>query len=98
MCICVFIKRCVNTQVYKEKAQVILTRIVHAISGLTIASDSICSLFICTTTALGITASEEGEIALSEIGLSGSGATSGVLKSAVTSTQTKEIVIQHGSP
>ena len=88
---CVFIYRQVNTLVYKEGAQVILTRIVYVISRQTIASDSICS-----TTSPGITVSADS--ALSEIGLSGIEATIDVIKTAMSSIPSKRIVTEYSSP
>ena len=90
VCMCVFIYRHVNTQVYKAGAQVILTRTVCVISRQTIASDSICSI-----TSPGITSSADS--ALSEIGFSGIEATIKV-KIAVSSIHSKRIVTEHSSP
>ena len=82
---------CAYAQFYREKAQVILTRIAHVISRQTIASDSILS-----TTSPDITGS--AETTLSEIGLSGSATAREVIESAASSTQTKGIVTEHRSP
>ena len=94
MRVCVFIYRYryVYTQDYKERAQVILTRIVHVISRQTIASDSIRSI-----TCLGIAACGRGDT-LSEIGLTGIVATRDVIKTAKGCTHSKGIATEHSSP
>ena len=89
---CVFIYRYVNTQDYKKRAQVILTRIVHVISRQTIASDSICSMTRPRIAACG------GGNTLSEIGLSGIVATRDFIKTAKGCTHSKGIVTEHSSP